>query len=606
MLQNKALLLIFSGLILLGLVFSLDMGNQYKDDYKEIEKNFIANSKEIDSNIFRIDNILAKNPLYLNQGKTQEYSLFVNKYKEQKSEAKRLLEEASVTLMESYYFYLSEEEVTKRADIYTKAKNSITNMTIGKKIFLDKTIKDIQDVISVMGNLENIISSELNSFNSIYEKSRKLLEKARTLENKILYKKENLRNEIKMIESIKEMSNTIHENFLFHVKKSEYLKIAKFKKDKYSQLKEDLDSIQKRINTMEEELNSSYSTTLLDMKTEEYFLLLRYSWNKQSEHPSINEHVFEQKQIITNTNRHILKQKEYLIQGEIANNKIVATDMNISANDLESFKIDLGRRLAYEDNLFTLKIRNTDIAYYHKYLIEKNGELSEVWSEVSEEVYEDNLDNLGMTLFAQPKGYLKSEKMIHAAPAGMQYVGNPEYGKWVNNSSGGSFWEFYGKYAMFRDIMGMAFSRNDYNSWDRDYRGRSSYYGGGSYGTYGSRTKNTNTFLKSKYRAANKADFNNSSENLRGKLRGKFRGRAANSKLRKSSYRTSPDRFKRKSSIFKRSVASAKKKAQAFRKKAAEIKRKKAAAAKAKAYKSNNSYRGTSSSSRSRGYSSGK
>ncbi|MBV1915099.1 MAG: hypothetical protein KUG72_06915 [Pseudomonadales bacterium] len=62
---------------------------------------------------------------------------------------------------------------------------------------------------------------------------------------------------------------------------------------------------------------------------------------------------------------------------------------------------------------------------------------------------------------------------------GSQLVGNPQYGNWQTNSSGGSFWHWYGQYAffstMFRSPIG-------YSSWGRgrDYSyyndyGRSSY-----------------------------------------------------------------------------------------------------------------------------------
>ena len=62
---------------------------------------------------------------------------------------------------------------------------------------------------------------------------------------------------------------------------------------------------------------------------------------------------------------------------------------------------------------------------------------------------------------------------------GSQLVGNPQYGNWQTNSSGNSFWHWYGQYAffstMFRSPIG-------YNSWgrNRDYSyyndyGRSAY-----------------------------------------------------------------------------------------------------------------------------------
>jgi hypothetical protein len=55
--------------------------------------------------------------------------------------------------------------------------------------------------------------------------------------------------------------------------------------------------------------------------------------------------------------------------------------------------------------------------------------------------------------------------------AGSQLVGNPGYGSWQSNSSGGSFWQWYGMYAMFSALSPR---RVQYDRWSsrRDY----SYY----------------------------------------------------------------------------------------------------------------------------------
>ncbi|MCH1918322.1 hypothetical protein L9G15_02625 [Shewanella sp. A3A] len=55
--------------------------------------------------------------------------------------------------------------------------------------------------------------------------------------------------------------------------------------------------------------------------------------------------------------------------------------------------------------------------------------------------------------------------------AGSQLVGNPNYGHWQTNSSGMSFWEWYGMYSMFNNIFNRPIY---YDSWSRhrDY----SYY----------------------------------------------------------------------------------------------------------------------------------
>ena len=63
--------------------------------------------------------------------------------------------------------------------------------------------------------------------------------------------------------------------------------------------------------------------------------------------------------------------------------------------------------------------------------------------------------------------------------AGSQLVGNPQYGNWQENSSGNSFWHWYGQYAFFSTMLGRPIM---YNRWagGRDYSyyndyGRSAY-----------------------------------------------------------------------------------------------------------------------------------
>lgn len=81
-----------------------------------------------------------------------------------------------------------------------------------------------------------------------------------------------------------------------------------------------------------------------------------------------------------------------------------------------------------------------------------------------------------------------------AYPAGYQYVGNPSYGFW----GGGGFWQFYGQYALMRDLMGgWNVGRSDWEGYRRNREQGRPYYGprGSSgqstFGTRGSQTKKT-------------------------------------------------------------------------------------------------------------------
>lgn len=69
--------------------------------------------------------------------------------------------------------------------------------------------------------------------------------------------------------------------------------------------------------------------------------------------------------------------------------------------------------------------------------------------------------------------------------AGSHLVGNPAYGRWQRDSAGGSFWAWYGAYALFRDVFWRP-GRYYYNDW---YPSRGwSYYGDVGRHYYGTRT----------------------------------------------------------------------------------------------------------------------
>lgn len=107
---------------------------------------------------------------------------------------------------------------------------------------------------------------------------------------------------------------------------------------------------------------------------------------------------------------------------------------------------------------------------------------------VPEKMYTYFKPYLGMTIWSQKDG--KGDQDI--APPGYAYVGDPHYGEWRTDSSGKSFWMFYGQYRLFSDLLGMGgrVYRGQYN----DYRGYRSqnrpYYGpNNTYGTGGTMTR---------------------------------------------------------------------------------------------------------------------
>ena len=127
-------------------------------------------------------------------------------------------------------------------------------------------------------------------------------------------------------------------------------------------------------------------------------------------------------------------------------------------------------------------------SYYHKYQIltpEKTADTE--WKRVSKEFYQQYLPFLGMTIYTKKDGKSGNE----TGPPGYQYVGDDRYGEWQRDSSGNSFWVFYGQYAMLSHLLGGGpIYRRDYDQY-QSYRsqGRPYYGPNKEYGTSGSYTQ---------------------------------------------------------------------------------------------------------------------
>lgn len=132
-----------------------------------------------------------------------------------------------------------------------------------------------------------------------------------------------------------------------------------------------------------------------------------------------------------------------------------------------------------------------DDKYTHKYqiLIEENDttfdERETDWMEVSPVFFKKYQNALGMEISRRENG-----KVINSvAPPGYnRYVGNTRYGSWQTNSSGGSFWAFYGQYMFLSRMFSTPYYQPTRGSWttynDTYRRQNRDYYGpSGSYGT---------------------------------------------------------------------------------------------------------------------------
>lgn len=169
--------------------------------------------------------------------------------------------------------------------------------------------------------------------------------------------------------------------------------------------------------------------------------------------------------------------------------------------------------------------------YFHKYkVVQGNRERVTDWIEVEEGVFRRYESFLGMALAA------KSDKGVNNTPhpAGYHYVGNERYGRWAQRD-GRSFWEFYGQYALMRDMFGyrggtMMVYRNDWNTY-RTYREqRRPYFGQNrEWGTQGSVTQKQkpSVFARRKAAMANKnRSFAQKVQSRTGRSRSSFGSRS--------------------------------------------------------------------------------
>jgi len=114
------------------------------------------------------------------------------------------------------------------------------------------------------------------------------------------------------------------------------------------------------------------------------------------------------------------------------------------------------------------------------------------WLEVGEKVFYRYDNYVGMVVASKSlDGRRTSTNQAH--PPSYQYVGNSQYGFW----GAGGFWQFYGQYALMRDLMGgWNVGRGDWEDYRRNRERGRPYYGpvkGGrpAFGSRGSQTQKT-------------------------------------------------------------------------------------------------------------------
>lgn len=205
-----------------------------------------------------------------------------------------------------------------------------------------------------------------------------------------------------------------------------------------------------------------------------------------------------------------------------------------SSSPLEELKAQLQTAPEYSIILEDMREEGFFLpVYMHKYQVLQGEQTwSSGWREVSEDFYRKNENFLGMTLASKAAG----TESTTPHPAGYNHVGNEKYGQWKSDDRGNSFWEFYGQYALLRDVLGLGgrtIFRSDYDQY-RDYQTQNRpYYGpsGREYGTNGTVTKQRNPNFFARRRAREVA----SQQRFRQKFQSRL-GRSSGSAMRSRSF----------------------------------------------------------------------
>ncbi len=210
-------------------------------------------------------------------------------------------------------------------------------------------------------------------------------------------------------------------------------------------------------------------------------------------------------------------------------------------NPVDDIIRDLNAEQNFSIILYDMNYDEKQNSYMHQYqiLVEKTNPdtittKTTDWLKVSDEFFNAHVNDMGMEITSKQEGVVKKA----VAPAGYSnYVGNEKYGHWVQRD-GGSFWEFYGKYAMLRSVFHMMGSPVRYGYWDdyhRNYRG----YGRPYYGpTSGGRTMyGTNSTYANKNMT--RSTWHNKPSTFKNRVRSQVSRSSSNSRISRSSNRYS-------------------------------------------------------------------
>ncbi|MFH2093692.1 MAG: hypothetical protein ABIJ31_15135 [Pseudomonadota bacterium] len=270
------------------------------------------------------------------------------------------------------------------------------------------------------------------------------------------------------------------------------------------------------------QLNTSYTKILKDMKEDYFVTIKRESWDENSDYYDPRFATYTRQ--VSPEAYEILTAEGIDAIGTITAGFTGSRFSNQVGSAWDELKIDPADQWpSRSHNAATFYVEDSDEAFYHKYILEQDGETKETdWERVDETFYDANIEFLGMAILSKPYGAFEEDQITQATPPGMAYVGNDKYGEWKQDDKGDRFWSWYGKYALFSHLFFFPPSYYYYNSWSgwrNNYGNQRPYFGqtaNGSqlYGTHGSAVKQSPKFQNTNF--AQSGGFKSQAASVRG------------------------------------------------------------------------------------------
>jgi len=248
------------------------------------------------------------------------------------------------------------------------------------------------------------------------------------------------------------------------------------------------------------QLYRAYSKTLIDMRADTLVKIGRTSWNDYVDFPSEHDYYYSER----------LVPEAHAATFESWGDRALGNGFTtfIDRDAWNSLSLNTRENVPAGDNAYEFWIADTRTQYFHRYTyVENDTHRDGDWEEVSEDVYEDNYENLGMDIVAKPYGSYADEALTQAMPPGYAYVGDPRYGRWETMPDGRRRWSWLETYAFYHLMFGGPrhyYYHRDWDPWYRGYRGRDAWYGSGTgggyyYGTRGSMLAGSSRYQGSRF-----------------------------------------------------------------------------------------------------------